>query len=67
MFKDTSLLAIVSLMDLLLALKSSLADAQWQMFFVEGYLFTASIYFLFTYAMSKYSQYLERYFTFGHR
>lgn len=67
LFKDTSLVAIVSLMELLLAMKAAIGDPEWREFFVEGYIFTASIYFVFTLTMSKYSQYLERYFSFGHQ
>ncbi|MFN4089430.1 MAG: amino acid ABC transporter permease [Alphaproteobacteria bacterium] len=60
LFKDTSLVAIVSLTDLLLAMRQAVADPAWRVYFVEGYLFIALIYFLFCYFMSKYSQYLER-------
>lgn len=67
LFKDTSLVAIISLMELLLAMKAAIADPEWREFFVEGYLFTSAIYFVFTLTLSKYSQYLERYFDFGHK
>ncbi|MBK1698689.1 amino acid ABC transporter permease [Rhodovibrio salinarum] len=60
MFKDTSLVAIVSLTDLLLATRQSFADPEWRPFFVEGYVFIACIYWSFCFFMSKYSQYLER-------
>ena len=66
-FKDTSLVAIVSLMELLLAMKTAIGDPEWREYFVEGYLFTAFIYFVFTLTMSKYSQYLERYFIVRHQ
>lgn len=59
MFKDTSLVAIVSLTDLLLATKQAIADPNWRVFFVEGYVFVALIYFCFCFFMSKYSQHLE--------
>ena len=60
MFKDTSLVAIVSLTDLLLATKQAIADPEWRAFFVEGYIFIALIYWCFSFFMSKYSQHLER-------
>src|SRR5690606_11238402 len=60
LFKDTSLVAIVSLTDLLLAMRQALADPEWRAYFVEGYVFVALIYFCFCFFMSKYSQYLER-------
>ncbi len=67
MFKDTSLVAIVSLTDLLLATKQAIADPEWRQFFVEGYVFIALIYWCFCFFMSKYSQYLERVLETGHR
>ena len=60
LFKDTSLVAIVSLTDLLLAMRQAVADPEWRVYFVEGYVFIAMIYFVFCFFMSKYSQYLER-------
>jgi general L-amino acid transport system permease protein len=60
LFKDTSLVAIVSLTDLLLATRQALTDPEWRRFFVEGYIFIALIYWVFCFFMSKYSQYLER-------
>ncbi len=59
MFKDTSLVAIVSLTDLLLATKQAISDPNWRAYFVEGYVFIAAIYFCFCFFMSKYSQHLE--------
>jgi general L-amino acid transport system permease protein len=65
-FKDTSLVAIVSLTDLLFAARSAIADPEWRAFFVEIYIFIAVIYFFFTFFMSRYSQYLERVLDTGH-
>ena len=59
MFKDTSLVAIVSLTDLLLATKQAISDPNWRAFFIEGYVFVAFIYFIFCFFMSKYSQSIE--------
>ncbi len=59
-FKDTSLVVIISLTDLLLAARSAFSDPEWRPFFVEVYVFTALIYFVFCFSMSKYSQWLER-------
>ena len=68
LFKDTSLVSIVSLTDLLLATKDiALADVDWRAFYAEGYAFVALIYFVFCFFMSKYSQYLERSFETGRR
>ena len=58
-FKDTSLVLIIGLFDLLSTIKVSLQDAAWSGFGVEAYLFAAAVYFVFCYAMSAYSRSLE--------
>ncbi len=65
LFKDTSLVGIVSLTDFLLAVQVAIADGPWRPFYKEGYIFAALVYFVFCYAMSKYSQHLERQFETG--
>ena len=62
MFKDTSLVLIIALFDLLNTTKSSLKDSEWLGFSVEAYVFVAIIYYVFCYAMSKYSSRLENEF-----
>ena len=59
-FKDTSLIAIIGLTDLLGAAKAVLVDPKWIGFGPEVYLFVAGIYFVFSYAVSRYSQHLEQ-------
>jgi general L-amino acid transport system permease protein len=59
-FKNTSLVVIIGLFDLLAAIKVSLNDPAWTGFGVEAYLFAAVVYFVFCYAMSLYSRTLER-------
>jgi len=59
-FKDTSLVTIIGLYDLLQTAKTALADPPWRAYYVESYLFAALIYFLFCFFMSRYSQWLER-------
>jgi general L-amino acid transport system permease protein len=61
-FKDTSLVLIIGLFDLLSTIKVSLAEPQWTGFGVEAYLFAAIMYFAFCFAMSRYSQNLEHEF-----
>jgi general L-amino acid transport system permease protein len=59
-FKDTSLVAIVSLYELTGAMGMAMnSDANWRPFRIEGYLFIALIYFVFCYSMSRYSQWIE--------
>lgn len=60
LFKDTSLVGIVGLTDLLLAAKQALADPQWRSFVLEGYVFIALIYAAFCLFISRYSRSLER-------
>jgi general L-amino acid transport system permease protein len=67
LFKDTSLVAIVSLTDLLLSMRQAIADPLWRRFFLEGYVFIALIYFCVCFFMSKYSRYLEIQFDTGHQ
>jgi general L-amino acid transport system permease protein len=59
MFKDTSLVLIIGIFDLLNTAKTSIIEPAWQGFGVEAYLFVSAIYFVFCFAMSKYSQDLE--------
>ncbi len=59
-FKDTSLVAIVSLYELTGAMGMAMnSDANWRPFRIEGYLFIAVIYFVFCFSMSRYSQWIE--------
>jgi general L-amino acid transport system permease protein len=60
LFKDTSLVVIIGLFDLLTTIKVSLNEPAWTGFGVEAYLFAALTYFLFCFPMSRYSQRLER-------
>lgn len=59
-FKDTSLVIIIGLYDLLNTAKTALSDPPWRPFYVEAYIFTALIYWAFCFFMSRYSQFLER-------
>ncbi|MBV9561295.1 MAG: amino acid ABC transporter permease [Bradyrhizobium sp.] len=58
-FKDTSLVLIIGIFDLLTTAKTAIIDPVWQPFSVEVYLFVAAIYFVFCFAMSRYSRHLE--------
>jgi general L-amino acid transport system permease protein len=60
-FKDTSLVTIVSLYELTGALGLALnSDADWRPYKIEGYIFIALIYFGFCFAMSRYSLWVEK-------
>jgi general L-amino acid transport system permease protein len=58
-FKDTSLVLIIGLFDLLSTVKISLQEPAWTGFGVEAYIAVSLVYFAFCYAMSRYSQRLE--------
>lgn len=67
MFKDTSLVVIIALFDLLMTTKSALRDPKWLGFSLEGYLFVAVIYFICCFSMGRYSARLEKEFERGHK
>jgi general L-amino acid transport system permease protein len=61
LFKDTSLVYIVSLYELTGSLGLALnSDADWRPYKLEGYLFIVAIYFAFCFAMSRYSLWIEK-------
>jgi general L-amino acid transport system permease protein len=66
LFKDTSLVVIIGVFDLLNGAKTAIVDPAWQGFGIEAYLFASFFYFVFCYAMSRYSQNLESEFN-AHR
>lgn len=60
-FKDSSLISIVSLHELTGALSIALGgDADWRSFYLEAYLFIALIYWCFCFALSRASRQLEQ-------
>jgi general L-amino acid transport system permease protein len=58
-FKDTSLVLIIGLFDLLSTVKISLHEPAWTGFGVEAYIFASLVYFVFCAAMSRYSKSFE--------
>lgn len=59
LFKDTSLVTIVGLLDLLGIAKTVIANPDWLGLQAEVYIFVAAIYFVFSYSMSYVSQKIE--------
>jgi general L-amino acid transport system permease protein len=59
-FKDTSLVVIIGMFDLLGATRLASSDPVWRPYYVEGLVFVALIYFAFCYTMAVYSQSVER-------
>jgi general L-amino acid transport system permease protein len=66
-FKDTSLVVIIGIYDLMQSTKVSLTDPAWRGFSIEAYVFIAAIYFIFCFSMSKYSKALEDRLATGHK
>lgn len=69
LFKDTSLVYIVSLFDLLGMIQASRANPLWSApsTAMTGYLVAAVIYFIFCFGMSRYSMFMERKLATGHK
>lgn len=59
-FKDTSLVVIIALYDILKTTQSTLSNPKWMGFSREAYLFLAVVYFLCCYFMSTWSRKLEK-------
>lgn len=62
MFKDTSLVLIISMFDLLGVVKQNFSDANWAtpQTAKSGLVFAAFVFWLFCFGMSRYSMYTER-------
>ena len=60
LFKDTTLVLIIGLFDLLGIVSAALSDPKWLGFAVEGYVFAGAVFWLFCFAMSRYSAAMER-------
>lgn len=67
LFKDTSLVLIIGLFDLLGSIQAANSDTNWLGFSIEGYVFAACVYWVFCFGMSRYSQWLEAKLDTGHK
>ena len=67
LFKDTSLVLIIGLFDLLAIVQSAFADPKWLGYSVEGYVFAGLVFWFFCFSMSRYSQALEARTHTGHK
>jgi general L-amino acid transport system permease protein len=59
-FKDTTLVTIIGLFDLISTAANAITDPSWRGFYVEAYGFVGAIYFAFCFFLSRASQGLER-------
>ncbi len=64
--KDTALVSIVNLYDLTGTLKLALSNPDWQIFFVEAYIFVALIYLALGIGISRYGRFLESHNVIAH-
>jgi general L-amino acid transport system permease protein len=58
--KDTSLVMVIGLVDLLGAINAAARDTAWQGFEIEGYVFAALVYFALCASLTRYASWLER-------
>ena len=66
LFKDTTLVLTIGLFDLLGTIQIIGTNADWLGFHIEGYVFTAFIFWTFCFGMSRYSMHLEKKLHTGH-
>jgi general L-amino acid transport system permease protein len=66
LFKDTTLVVIIGLSDVIGIGRASLSDAKWQGLPEEVYVFTAILFFICCFSMARYSTYLEKKLHTGH-
>ena len=60
LFKDTTLVLIIGLFDLLGMVQLAATNPNWLGFSTEGYVFAAFGFWIFCFCMSRYSQHIER-------
>jgi len=66
LFKDTSLVLIIGLFDVLAIGQAANQDPDWIGYSTESYLFIALLFWVFCFSMSRYSQHLEKKLHTGH-
>jgi general L-amino acid transport system permease protein len=69
LFKDTSLVYIIGMFDLLGSVRQNFADANWvsPQTPMSGLLFAGFVFWIFCFGMSRYSIYMERRLDTGHK
>lgn len=69
LFKDTTLVLIIALFDLLGIVQASIADPNWSIKSVPytGYVFVAIVFWVCCYSMARYSRYIEDKLHTGHK
>ena len=59
LFKDTTLVLVVGMFDLLGIVQAASTDPNWLGYSTEGYVFAAFVFWVFCFSMSRFSQRLE--------
>jgi general L-amino acid transport system permease protein len=67
LFKDTTLVLIIGLFDVLSMVTLTTSDPHWLGFEKEGYVFVTMIYWIICFSMSKYAQSVENRFNTDHK
>ena len=67
LFKDTTLVLIIGLFDILGMAKAAVTHADWIGLAREAYIFVGAVYFVFCFGMSRYSIWLEQKLDTGHK
>ena len=67
LFKDTTLILIIGLFDVLAMVTLTTSDPEWLGFETEGYVFVTIIYWIICFSMSKYAQSVENRFNTNHK
>jgi len=69
LFKDTTLVSIVGIFDLLNTIQAGTSDINWSApnQAITGYVFAAAVYWVFCFSMSRYSIFMERRLNTGHK
>ena len=60
LFKDTTLVLIIGLFDLLGMVQNAINNPKWISFALEGYIFAGLVYWIFCFSMSRYSLHIEK-------
>ena len=66
LYKDTTLVIVIGLFDLLGVARGTLSDTNWQALSTEVYIFVAIFFFISCISMARYSLYLEKKLHTGH-
>jgi len=67
LFKDTTLVGIIGLLDFLNSGQQASRSPEWKGYDFEAYVYVAVLFFICCFLMSQYSQYLERRLDTGHK